>query len=62
MAILYPKAIGKGPDYVLFKSGTVAFAQNKGLDADKDGQVTAQEAASAVRRKYQKGLGVGFLG
>lgn len=62
MAILYPKAIGRGSDYVLFKSGTVAFRQNKGLDSDQDGKVTAHEAAAAVRRKYIKGLGQGYLG
>ena len=62
MTILYPKAIGKGSDYVLFKSGTVAYNQNKGLDRDQDGAVTVREAAEAVRAKYRKGLSVGYLG
>ena len=62
MTILYPKAIGKVPEYVLFRSGTVAFGQNKGLDRDKDGKVTVHEAAAAVRRKYIKGLQAGYLG
>ena len=62
MTILYPKAIGKGPDYILFKSGTVAYSQNKGLDRDQDGSVTVREAAEAVRAKYRKGTGVGYLG
>ncbi len=62
MTILYPRAIGKGPDYVLFKSGTTAYSQNKGLDRDQDGSVTVSEAAAAVRVEYHKGLGVGYLG
>ena len=62
MTILYPKAIGKSPDYVLFKSGTTVYKQNKGLDRDRDGSITIREAAEAVRAKYRKGLGLGYLG
>jgi len=49
MAVLYPKAIGEDPDYALFKKGTKAYWQNRGLDIDKDGVVTKSEAASKVR-------------
>ena len=62
MTILYPRAIGQKTDYVLFRSGTTAYKQNKGLDRDQDGSVTVAEAAEAVRAKYRKGLGLGFLG
>jgi len=50
MAVLYPKAIGKDSEYALFKKGTTAYWQNKGLDIDKDGIVTKAEAASKVRK------------
>lgn len=62
MTILFPKAIGKDIDYVLFKSGTKAFDQNKGLDRDCSGTITVREAANAVRLKYNKGLKPGFFG
>jgi len=62
MAILYPAAIGKPSDDTLFKAGTTVYKQNKGLDANSDGKITIHEAASAVRKKYERGLGVGFLG
>ncbi|HEX8905679.1 MAG TPA: transglycosylase SLT domain-containing protein, partial [Longimicrobiaceae bacterium] len=32
MAVLFPAAIGKGADHVLFRKGTTAYEQNKGLD------------------------------
>ncbi len=62
MAILYPAAIGASPDHVLFKKGTTPYAQNKGLDSNRDGRVTVQEAASRVRAKLEKGLRTGFIG
>jgi hypothetical protein len=62
MAILYPAAIGKPSGDTLFKAGTTVYKQNKGLDANSDGKITIHEAASAVRKKYERGLGVGFLG
>ena len=48
MAVLFPKAIGKADDYVLFSSGTKAYNQNKGLDSNGDGTVTKLEAARSV--------------
>lgn len=55
MAILWPKAIGKPGDYVLFDGGR-AYAQNKGLDADQDGAVTKSEAAAPIARELSRGL------
>jgi hypothetical protein len=52
MAVLYPKAIDKDAGFPLFKEGTTAYRQNKGLDKDKDGVITKAEAASKVRN-YQ---------
>jgi phage baseplate assembly protein gpV len=66
MAILYPAAIGRPNDHVLFRrtadctqderARRTAYCQNRGLDhADRDGLITKGEAAAAVRRKYQEG-------
>lgn len=62
MAILLPSAIGKGSDYVLFSSGTLAYSQNAGLDLNKDGSITVGEATSRVRAKYNKGLTGAHIG
>lgn len=48
MAVLFPKAIGKSDDFVLFRKGTKAYEQNRGLDKTKDGTVTKREAAAKV--------------
>ena len=53
MAVLWPDAIGKGPDFVLFASPTTAYTQNKALDINKDGRVTVAEAASFVRKRFR---------
>jgi hypothetical protein len=55
MAILWPAAVGKPNDYVLFKEGTKAYTQNKGIDSDKDGKGTKGEAAAKVRAKLVRG-------
>ncbi|HEX7026323.1 MAG TPA: peptidoglycan-binding protein [Gammaproteobacteria bacterium] len=62
MAILYPAAIGKPASHALFKSGTVAYEQNKGLDENRDGNITLAEISGKVRAKYEKGLKPGFRG
>jgi hypothetical protein len=49
MQILWPAAVGKSLDYVLFKEPTKAYEQNKGLDKEKKGYVTKHDAASKVR-------------
>ena len=49
MAILWPVAVGKPLDYVLFSSPSKAYEQNKGLDLNKDGNITKEEAAKKAR-------------
>ena len=49
MAILWPAAVGKPNDYVLFSSPSKSYEQNKGLDRNKDGNITKAEASSKVR-------------
>jgi peptidoglycan hydrolase-like protein with peptidoglycan-binding domain len=51
MAVLFPKAVGKGSGFVLFKKGTVQYKQNSGLDLNGDGSITVGEAASLVRNR-----------
>jgi peptidoglycan hydrolase-like protein with peptidoglycan-binding domain len=50
MAVLLPKAVGKGNDFVLFRKPSVAFTQNRGLDIDGDGRVTVLDASFKVRQ------------
>ncbi len=51
MAILWPRAVGKPLDYVLFSHPSLAYQQNNGLDANKDGNITKAEAATKVRNQ-----------
>lgn len=60
MAILLPKYIGAPDDTVLFRSGTIAYQQNKGFDGNSDGVVTKLEATSKVILKLNKGLGAQY--
>jgi len=62
MAILWPAAVGRPADTVLFASPSRAYQQNRGLDGDRDGRVTKVEAAAAVRAKLQKGLQPPYVG
>jgi hypothetical protein len=54
MSILFPAAVGKGDDYVLFGQGAMsgytgrAYDQNKNLDKNGDGSITKAEAAQRV--------------
>ena len=55
MVILYPVAVGKSNDYVLFERGTTRYSQNSGLDINRDGKITKGEAAAVVREKLTIG-------
>lgn len=59
MRILYPVAVGKPEDYVLFSEmnrKSKAYVQNRGLDANRDGLITKAEAAAKVAQKFVEGL------
>jgi len=62
MAILYPAAVGKPNKFVLFRKGTLAYSQNRGLDTQRKGYITKGDAAAKVRQKLLKGLGEGYKG
>lgn len=51
MAVLFPAAVGKGSDHVLFTKPSRVYKQNSGLDINKDGQITVGEAADKVRAR-----------
>jgi hypothetical protein len=55
MAILWPRAVGKALEYVLFEKPSTAYTQNSGLDHNGDGKVTKFEAAASVRAMLTKG-------
>ena len=54
MAVLFPAAVGKPDNFVLFGNGAIAgyegkaYDQNKGLDADNSGSITKAEATAKV--------------
>lgn len=56
MAVLYPPAIGKAEDAVIFHPGSKQYLQNKGLDIDHDGAVTKAEAAQFVVKALAEGM------
>lgn len=55
MCILWPAAVGKKDNYVLFRGPSTTYRQNAGLDKDKDRIVTKLEAAAAVRALVPEG-------
>lgn len=58
MAVLWPAAIGKPQDYVLWDraSRPTAYRQNIGLDVNKDGVVTKREATARVSALLEEGM------
>lgn len=59
-AIILPKYVGKSDSEVLF-SGGIAYRQNSGLDANKDGKITKGEATAKVQAKLNKGFKPGCV-
>lgn len=59
MAILMPRYVGKPGASVLFSEG-IAYRQNSGLDKNKDGKVTKDEASSMVQSHFITGMGEGY--
>lgn len=56
MSILWPAAVGKTADTVLWRRGMAAFAANRGLDVDKNGRITKREASAKVLEQLRLGL------
>ena len=55
MAILYPAAVGKPWKYVLFRKGTLAYTQNRGLDTGGKGYITKFDASRKIRSILSEG-------
>jgi hypothetical protein len=64
MAILWPVAVSKSDDFVLFSQNInpAVYRQNAGLDVNGDGKVTKSEAASKVQAMLTEGLKPGNIG
>ena len=59
LAVLYPAGIGKSDDYVMFSEGgsrPTQYFQNKGLDLNKDGNITRGEVCSRIYADYDLGM------
>ncbi|MEW5896784.1 MAG: hypothetical protein AB1668_03780 [Nanoarchaeota archaeon] len=56
MVVLYPAAVGKPEDYVLFRKGTKSYDLNP-LDWNEDGIITKEEASLKVAAAYEKVTG-----
>lgn len=63
MAVLWPAAIGKPDDFVLWdkQNKPTTYRQNAGLDVNKDGRITKGEAAAKVQAKLEKGRSSGYV-
>lgn len=61
MAILWPAAIGRPEDSILWskEQRPTTYRQNSGLDSNKDAIITKAEAASKVAAKLKAGLTLG---
>jgi hypothetical protein len=59
MAILWPAAVGKPDEYVVFADKHAAYAANRNLDINKDGAVTKRECCAFVEKLLAEGLEVG---
>ena len=64
MAVLYPKAVGKEEDFVVFEKykcvngkdvETLAYKQNSGLDTNHDGKITKAEISAVIKKKFVEG-------
>ena len=54
MAVFWPLAIGRRPQYVLFRETSAAYAANRYLDREGKGFITKKDAAQNVRRRYER--------
>lgn len=58
MAILWPRGIGKDDNYVLWAKdkAPITYGQNRGLDVNKDGNITRGECLVHIRKWLENGL------
>ncbi|MEM8897580.1 MAG: transglycosylase SLT domain-containing protein [Bacteroidota bacterium] len=53
LAILYPRAINKSMNYVMYSKPSITYKQNAGLDVNKDGKVTVKDIDLRMRKKFK---------
>jgi hypothetical protein len=49
MAVLWPRLVAANENAVVFEQGSIQYAQNAGLDVNKDGRVVVSEAVARVK-------------
>lgn len=62
MIIHWPAAVGKPNSATMYTKGTSAYNVNAGLDINKDGIITKEEAGRLVRAKLTKGMQPEYFG
>ena len=55
MAVLYPAAMGKADNYILFSSPSIEYTQNAGLDPNGLGYITKAMATAPVYKALRRG-------
>jgi hypothetical protein len=55
LAVLLPSAIGKPDHHVLWRSPSIAYRQNAGLDAERRGEIRVGDVARRIQRAYDRG-------
>ena len=56
LSIFYPAHVGKDPNEIVARSGSLLYSQNRGFDADKKGYYTIGDIANAINQFYWDGL------
>lgn len=52
-AVLWPAAVGKSDEYVLFRAPSIQYRQNNGFDRNRDGVITKFEMTQLVSEKLK---------
>ena len=55
MAVLWPVAVGKPGSHVMFKKPSIQYNQNAGLDVNRNGEITKDEATTRVAQTMKQG-------
>jgi len=58
LAVLYPVAVGKSKNYVLYRKPFLAYEQNMGLDVNKDGKVTVKDISQKMKAEYGEAFNI----
>ncbi|MGL5776321.1 MAG: hypothetical protein ACRCYB_13475, partial [Aeromonas veronii] len=54
-AVLWPAAMGKPADHVIWVRGEIQYTQNSGLDVNKDGKITVADVVNFLNVFVKKG-------